>query len=97
MIEWYQKEGIGPKEISPTELSYFKGSKQDIILGIFYIDGAATKHYSQSEIEVIFGNAKLPVTTIEKLEYDWNTEFDSPPAWMKKPYPWDWLVECRGE
>ena len=95
LIEWYKKEGVKAGDISASELSYFKGSKQEILQGIFYIDGVATKHYSQPEIEVIFNNAKLKVTALEKLEYDWNTEFASPPSWMGEPFPWDWLVECR--
>jgi hypothetical protein len=32
------------------------------------------------------------VASIEKVEYDWSTEFADPPRWMKDPYPWDWLV-----
>ena len=83
------------KEIDASELSYFKGSKPEILQGIFYIDGVATKHYSQPETEVIFNEAGLTIKAIERLEYDWNTEFDSPPAWMKEPYPWDWLIECK--
>ena len=97
LIDWYKKEGIEPKDISPSELSYFKGSKQEILQGIFYIDGVATKHYSKPEMEVIFNNARLKITALEKLEYHWGTEFTSPPAWMNAPYPWDWLVECRKE
>ena len=94
MIDLYKKEGVQPNKIPASDLSYFK-DKRDILQGIFYIDGVATKHYSQPEIEVIFANAKLKVRAIKKLEYDWTTEFSNPPAWMKAPYPWDWLVECH--
>ena len=94
LIDWYKKEGVEAKQIDASELSYFKGSKTEILQGIFYIDGVPTKHYSASEIEVILKQAGLKVTALEKLEYDWNTEFAEPPKWMKEPYPWDWLVEC---
>jgi SAM-dependent methyltransferase len=94
LIDWYKREGTHPKEIAPSELSYFKGSKAEIVQGIFFIDGVPTKHYSEPEIEVMLTQAKLKPTSLAKLEYDWQTEFDSPPAWMKAPYPWDWLVEC---
>lgn len=93
MIDLYKKEGVQPNEIPASDLSYFK-DKRDILQGIFYIDGVATKHYSHPEIEVIFEAAKLKVTAIKKIEYDWTTEFSHPPRWMKAPYPWDWLVEC---
>jgi len=95
LISIYEKEGIDSKEISADEFDYFKASKRDIVQGIIYIDGVPTKHYQQSEIEVMFQDAGLKVTALEKLEYDWNTELDSPPAWLKAPYPWDWLIECR--
>jgi ubiquinone/menaquinone biosynthesis C-methylase UbiE len=94
MIDWYKREGVAPKEIDPSDLAYFKGPKHDILQGLFHIDGVATKHYAQPELEVILKQAKLKLTALEKLEYSWKTEFASPPAWMKAPYPWDWLVEC---
>lgn len=95
MMEWYKKENVPSSEIASSELSYFKGTKKEIVQGIFYIDNVATKHYSAPEIEVIFNNAHLKVTALKKVEYDWDTEFDSSPNWMGKPYPWDWLVECK--
>jgi SAM-dependent methyltransferase len=95
LIDWYKKEGVSANDIDPSELSYFKGGKEEILQGIFYIDGVATKHYALPELEVILKSAGLKITATEKLEYDWNTEFDSPPAWMKDPYPWDWLLECK--
>ncbi len=95
LIDWYKREGVEPKEISADELQYFKGKKTDIIQGIIYIDKVPTKHYSASELEVLFTQAGLKITTLDKVEYDWNSEFQSPPKWMKAPYPWDWLLECK--
>lgn len=95
MMEWYKSEGVKPENISTSEFHYFKGSRRDIIQGIMYIDGVPTKHYSAEEIHVLFGKAGLEVTALEKIEYEWNTEFAEPPEWMKAPYPWDWLIEAR--
>lgn len=95
LIDWYGREGVKPEEIPSSELAYFKGSKRDILQGIIYIDGVATKHYSHSEIQVLFERSNLEVTAIDKLEYDWSSEFSDPPEWIKAPYPWDWLVECK--
>ncbi|CAN5305718.1 hypothetical protein BH10BAC4_BH10BAC4_08180 [soil metagenome] len=95
LIDWYKKEGVDPEEIPASEMSYYKGTKRDILQGIIYIDKVPTKHYSESEINVLFNDAKLAVTGINKLEYNWDTEFDSPPSWMKAPYPWDWMVEVK--
>lgn len=94
LIEWNKKEGVKPAEIHDSEFSYFSGSKRDIFQGLIKIDGVTTKHYSHSEIEVIFKEAGFKVQTIDKIEYEWTTEFAAPPNWLKDPYPWDWLVEC---
>jgi ubiquinone/menaquinone biosynthesis C-methylase UbiE len=95
LVDWYKKEGVEPHEVPDHELNYFKGHTTDIIQGIIYINGVPTKHYSHSEIHVLFEEAGLAITAIEKLEYSWETEFDSPPAWLKAPFPWDWMVECK--
>jgi SAM-dependent methyltransferase len=95
LIDWYRKEGVKPSEISSSELNYFKGSKVDILRGLVHINGVPTKHYSYPELEILFKSAGLNITAIEKLEYEWNTEFSSPPQWMQSPFPWDWLVECK--
>ena len=95
MIELYKRDGVKPERIPASELAYFDGSKTDIIQGKINISGVVTKHYTASEIEVVFHQAGFTVISIEKLEYEWNTEFSTVPSWMKSPYPWDWLVECR--
>ncbi len=95
MMEWYRKEGVAADKIPHSELSYYKGSKRDIVHGIMHINGVPTKHYLEFEIEVLFASAKLAVTSIDRVEHEWNTEFSEPPTWMKAPYPWDWLVECK--
>lgn len=95
LMEWYRKEGVGASEIPADELSYYEGSKRELLQGIMRISRVPTKHYLQPELEVLFANAGLSVTAIEKVEYDWNTEFEAPPAWLKGPQPWDWLVACR--
>ena len=95
LIDWHRKDGVEAKEINSEDLSYYNGTKADILQGIFFIDGVPTKHYSACELEVIFNRAGLEITAMEKLEYSWDTEFEEPPHWMRDPYPWDWLVECR--
>ena len=97
LIDWYRREGITADEIDDSELNYYDVNKRDLLQGIVKIDGHPTKHYTNSELQVIFADAGLKVTTIDRLEYDWDTEFKSPPKWMKDPYPWDWLVELSME
>jgi len=95
LIDWYRLEGTSPQEIPATEISYFKGRKIDILQGLVHIDGVMTKHYSQPELEVLMDRAGLSITNLERLEYNWNTEFNDPPEWMGEPYPWDWLIELK--
>lgn len=95
LIDWYRKEGVKADKIPNSEFSYFQADKRSILQGIIHIDGVPTKHYSEPELHVLFGEAYLTITVIEKLEYAWDTEFPSPPKWMKAPYPWDWLIECK--
>jgi SAM-dependent methyltransferase len=95
LIDWFKKEHVAPGKIPLDELSGFKKSKVDIIQGLININGVITKHYSESELHVLLGQAGLTITALEKIEYEWDTEFNSPPNWMKAPYPWDWLIECK--
>lgn len=97
LIQLYDKEGVKPDEIPNYEFDYFNRSMPDIIQGIINLNGVPTKHYSKPELEVLFRESGLTVTEIEKVEYDWHTEINSPPTEMNDPYPWDWLVECRKE
>ncbi len=94
LIEWNKNEGTAPEEIDASELAGFKGTKTDLIQGIVRIDNVKTKHYLETELQVLFKDAGFDDIIINKLEYDWTSEFSSPPKWMKEPYPWDWIVEA---
>lgn len=95
LIDWYKKEGVRAEKIDPDEWAGFSGKRTDILQGLISINGVTTKHYTEPEIEIIFPRCGLVVTKIEKIEYDWKSEFSEPPRWMKEPFPWDWMVECR--
>jgi len=95
LIDVYKKEGVKANKIPNSEFNYFKGSKRDLVQGIIHIDGVPTKHYSESEIHVTFKEHGFKITAIERLEYNWETEIDPAPIWLKDPYPWDWLVELK--
>ena len=95
LVEWYGREGVNPAEISRDELALFGGSKTDLVQGLLRIDGVTTKHYSEPEIRYLFTQAGFKQVNTDRIEYNWTSEFENPPRWMKDPYPWDWLVECR--
>jgi SAM-dependent methyltransferase len=62
--------------------------------GVLERAGVRTKHYLREELELLLKSAGWRVDAVEKAEYDWSTEFESPPAWMRAPYPWDWVVRA---
>ncbi len=60
--------------------------------GNIEIDHVPTKHYLKEELLYLLKNEGFTVKSFKKIEYGWDTEFISPPHWLKDPYPWDWLV-----
>jgi SAM-dependent methyltransferase len=95
MINLHQREGTAIEEIPADDLHYFRGSKRSILQGILHIDRVPTKHYQEPELQILLRETGFQITALERLEYDWSSEFADPPRWLKDPYPWDWLVECR--
>jgi hypothetical protein len=66
-----------------------------VLGGLLAIDGVPTKHWLREELEVALRAAGFAVEAVDKVEYDWSTEFSDPPKWLKAPYPWDWAVAAR--
>ena len=63
--------------------------------GLVRIDNVRTKHYLREEATLLLIEAGFAVSSCDKVEYDWDTEFEDPPRWMKTPGPWDWLLVAR--
>lgn len=95
LLDWHRRDGTAPKDVPADDLAYFSAPKRDLVEGIIHIDKVPTKHYTEPELRVRLEEAGLKITAIEKVEYEWTSEFPDPPEWMKEPYPWDWLVECE--
>ncbi len=70
-------------------------SRQHPETGIVKIEGVPTKHYLRAEMEGELSARKLQVVETHKIEYEWDTEFDVAPDWMREPYPWDWLFLAK--
>lgn len=66
-----------------------------ILQGNADIDDVPTKHYLKEELELLLTQEKFSIKDIQKIEYDWTTEFVKPPKWLKQPRPWDWLVVAQ--
>jgi len=63
--------------------------------GIFELDKVPTKHYLKEEVRAFLPFYDLEVIETDKIEYGWETEFEAPPAWLKKPTPWDWIFLAK--
>lgn len=66
-----------------------------ILQGNADIDEVPTKHYLKEELSLLLSKEKFSVLDCKKIEYSWNTEFLKPPAWLKEPNPWDWMVVAK--
>ncbi len=98
LIDWYKKERVEAADIDRDELNGFmKPQPKQVLQGLIDINGVLTKHYSEPELHVVFERAGFQIKNIEKIEYDWTSEFATPPRWMQAPFPWDWLVEARAK
>jgi SAM-dependent methyltransferase len=96
LINWYQKEGTGMSEIPSDEFNHFiSRTPKQVQDGIVNIDNVPTKHYLFTELYSIFNTGNFSMQLLDRLEYGWDTEFESPPGWMQAPYPWDWVVEVK--
>jgi len=63
--------------------------------GIRPLQGVRTKHHLKEELLVLLRDHRFDVLSVEKLIQPWTLEFSDPPAWLRDPYPWDWLVLAR--
>ena len=67
----------------------------NLLQGNADIDNVPTKHYLEEELRLLLTKEKFTVKEIQKIEYDWTTEFVKPPKWLKEPKPWDWMVVAK--
>ena len=96
LIEWNLREGMPPGTASGKAYQANRDVHTPRIHeGIVKIDGVETKHYLREELDAILSRRGLDKINCSKLEYTWESEFASPPRWMKDPYPWDWLCVGR--
>ncbi len=63
--------------------------------GTMHLDGTPTKHYLKEELHFMLQQSGFEIVETKKVKYTWKTEFTNPPAWLKAPFPWDWLVVAK--
>jgi SAM-dependent methyltransferase len=95
LVQWNLDDGMSPSSAIISGFEKPKSPTASLHQGIVEIDKVPTKHYLKEELAVILEDLNFDVVSFQKVEYGWDTEFDCPPAWMKAPYPWDWLVTAK--
>jgi len=96
LIRWYEKEGTALADIPREELSLIAPQKKKHVRdGIVSIANVPTKHYLATELYSMFNTEEFSMQRLDRVEYGWDTEFNSPPSWMQEPYPWDWVIEVK--
>ncbi|MGA2172050.1 MAG: class I SAM-dependent methyltransferase [Sedimentisphaerales bacterium] len=93
LVEMNLRNGFGPA--SAVRAGFEKTNHPRLNQGIVPVDNVPTKHYLREELVALLERRGLRILNIRKIEYPWNTEFDSPPHWLKDPLPWDWLIVAQ--
>lgn len=89
-----QKEYRIDRSVFPKLSNPKKGLRNwnNLLEGVCDIDEVPHKHFLAEELQLLFSRAGFTPLQIEKIEYSWKTEFNQPPSWLRKPYPWDWMI-----
>ncbi len=95
LLQWFKRDGVEINDIPRDEIDNMDFRLADLSCGVTGIDGKPTKHYSLHELFGLFHHGNFEITTVEKLEYPWRTEFNNAPRWMQAPFPWDWAIEVH--
>jgi SAM-dependent methyltransferase len=95
LVEWNRRLGLSEREALASGIAPTARGASELLQGLVRIEEVPTRHYLREELEGVLGNAGFAMTSCEKIEYSWETEFDDPPRWMKPPGPWDWLIVGR--
>lgn len=95
LIDWNLRDGMSPAAAVVSDFDKTTLFPAHLHQGIVEIDRVPTKHYLKEELTAILEDLRFKTRLISKVEYGWDAEFNSPPAWMKSPYPWDWLVVAK--
>lgn len=95
LIEWNRRAGFRGNDVMSESLTATATSTAELLKGTIPIQGVLTKHYLREEVMLMLDGVGYEPISVDKLEFAWDNEFDSPPSWMKGPYPWDWLLVAR--
>ena len=91
LVEWNRRLGWSEAEAQASGMA----PSRELMRGLVRIENVATKHYLREEATLLLDESGFAISSCDKVEYRWDTEFENPPRWMKRPGPWDWLLVAR--
>lgn len=93
LVEWNERLGHSREDALGCGIALTRRSARELLDGLVRIDALPTRHYLREQLEVWLRSEGFEVLRIDKVEYDWATEFEKPPSWMRRgPGPWDWMA-----
>lgn len=95
MVEWNRRDGQAHQAASRASVAPANGAGRVLADGLLPIAGVRTKHWLREEFACLMDRFGFETLGSDKIEYGWDTEFETPPEWMQAPYPWDWLITAR--
>lgn len=95
LVEWNRRLGYDEADALASGIPPTRRGARDLLRSLVRIEGVPTKHYLREEATVFLESGGFRVVSVDKVEYDWDTEFDDPPSWMRSPGPWDWLFVAK--
>jgi SAM-dependent methyltransferase len=93
LVQMNLRDGFSPA--SAERAGFETTNHRRLRQGIVPIENVPTKHYLEEELVALLERRDLRIREIRKIEYPWDTEFETPPRWMKDPFPWDWLITAQ--
>jgi SAM-dependent methyltransferase len=95
LVEWNRRSGFDAEEALASGIPPTGRGARELLRGLVRIENVPTKHYLREEACAWLEAEGFRVASVDKVEYAWATEFESPPRWMRAPGPWDWLLVGR--
>jgi ubiquinone/menaquinone biosynthesis C-methylase UbiE len=94
LAEWNRRSRNRHSGVSAQAVAGLPKLRRAVFQGVISLDDQPTKHFLREEIESLVSSVGFQIDSSDKVEYSWGYEFDRPPRWMKRPYPWDWILNC---
>ncbi len=92
LTEWNIQDGLSHAKAQKSDFEKTTLTTTQVYQGIRPIENVPTKHYVKDEFDVLAKVHGFKLKSVEKINYTWDTEYNSPPKWFNITAPWDWCA-----